>query len=55
MKRVVITGMGSLTAIGTNVNETFVSLCNGKSGIKNVEYKHEDIANLGARIGAPVT
>ena len=55
MKRVVITGMGSLTAIGTNVNETFVSLCNGKSGIRNVEYKHEDIANLGARIGAPVT
>lgn len=47
--------MGSLTAVGANVNEGFNSLCKGVSGIQNVDEAHEDIKTLGTRIGAPVT
>jgi len=33
MKRVVITGMGLVTALGHNVAETWEALCHGRSGI----------------------
>src|SRR4029077_8181127 len=33
MKRVVITGMGLITALGHTVEETWEALCQGRSGI----------------------
>ncbi len=36
-RRVVITGLGCITALGENANEFFESLCNGKSGITKIE------------------
>jgi 3-oxoacyl-[acyl-carrier-protein] synthase II len=33
MKRVVITGMGLVTALGHTVEETWEALCQGRSGI----------------------
>lgn len=36
-RRVVITGMGCVTALGESVNDLFTNLCNGRSGISNIE------------------
>ncbi len=36
-RRVVITGLGSVTALGNDVNSLFKSLCEGKSGISPIE------------------
>lgn len=36
MKRVVITGIGTITPIGNNVNDFWISLVNGKSGAKPI-------------------
>lgn len=49
--RVVITGMGAVTALG-NVREMWESLKRGQSGIRNVETI--DVSHCGVRIGAEV-
>jgi len=36
-RRVVITGLGCVTALGESVDELFTALCEGKSGISNIE------------------
>ena len=36
-RRVVITGLGSVTALGESVGGLFAALCEGKSGISNIE------------------
>jgi 3-oxoacyl-[acyl-carrier-protein] synthase II len=36
-RRVVITGLGCVTALGESVDELFGALCEGKSGISNIE------------------
>jgi 3-oxoacyl-[acyl-carrier-protein] synthase II len=51
-KRVVITGMGALSPIGNNVEETWQSLVNGKSGIGLIT--RFDASDLPARIAAEV-
>jgi len=37
-RRVVVTGLGLLTSVGNNVEETWSSLLGGKSGIANIEH-----------------
>ena len=37
MRRVVVTGIGLLSSIGTGKEETWNNLLNGKSGIKKIE------------------
>ncbi|HPV14857.1 MAG TPA: beta-ketoacyl-ACP synthase II [Candidatus Cloacimonadota bacterium] len=51
-KRVVITGMGALSPIGNNVEETWQSLVNGKSGIGLIT--RFDASDLPAKIAAEV-
>ncbi len=36
-RRVVITGLGCVTALGESVDEVFAALCRGESGISNIE------------------
>ncbi|MFI4913000.1 MAG: beta-ketoacyl-ACP synthase II [Sedimentisphaeraceae bacterium JB056] len=36
-RRVVITGLGCVTALGQNVDDLFSALCEGKSGVSNIE------------------
>jgi len=36
-RRVVVTGLGCVTALGESVDEVFAALCEGKSGISNIE------------------
>lgn len=51
-KRVVITGMGALSPIGNNVQETWQSLINGKSGIGKIT--RFDASSLATHIAAEV-
>ena len=51
-KRVVITGMGALSPVGNNVEETWQSLVNGKSGIGLIT--RFDASGLPAQIAAEV-
>ena len=44
MKRVVVTGLGLLTSIGNNKNDTWKNLLDCKSGIKKI--RHFDILTL---------
>lgn len=36
-RRVVITGLGSITALAESCDELFAALCEGKSGISTIE------------------
>ena len=38
MKRVVVTGLGLITSIGTGYDESWNSLLHGKSGIKIIDH-----------------
>ena len=48
MKRVVVTGMGLLTSIGNNKENSWDNLIDKKSGIKKIN--HFDVSNLPAKI-----
>ncbi len=48
MRRVVVTGIGLLTTLGNNQDETWKNLIDGKSGIKKV--KHFDVNDLPCKI-----
>ena len=48
MRRVVITGMGLLTSLGNNLDTSWKSLINSKSGIKKIT--QFDVSNLPAKI-----
>ena len=36
MRRVVVTGLGTINPLGNNVNDSWTSLINSKSGLKNI-------------------
>ena len=52
MRRVVITGCGTINALGNNVSETWTSLQEGKSGINHLDIK--DVNKLSSKVGAQV-
>ncbi len=51
-RRVVVTGMGMVTALGTDVASTWEGLVNGRSGVRPIE--SFDPSRLTSRIGAEV-
>ena len=53
MKRVVITGLGLLTSIGNNAEDTWNNLINQKSGIKKI--KHFDTEGLNCKIAGHIS
>ncbi|WP_298906575.1 beta-ketoacyl synthase [uncultured Aliiroseovarius sp.] len=52
MKRIVITGQGTINALGRNVPETLEAMREGRCGISNLEF--QDVERLSIRIGAQV-
>ena len=52
MKRVVITGMGTINALGHTVAETMTSLAEGRCGIGELDF--QDVDRLSIRIGGQV-
>jgi 3-oxoacyl-(acyl-carrier-protein) synthase len=54
MRRVVVSGLGSVSAAGTNVTQAWDFLSSGKRGIRSLLDKHPWFADCGVRIGAPV-
>ena len=52
MKRVVITGMGTINALGHTVGETMTSLAEGRCGIGELDF--QDVDRLSIRIGGQV-
>ena len=51
-RRVVVTGLGMVTPIGTEVNQSWQNLCNGKPGI--TEITRFDTTGFGAKIAGEV-
>lgn len=51
-KRIVVTGMGMLTPLGLNVEDTWKAIVAGKSGVGSIE--HFDASDLSCKICAPV-
>ncbi|MFA5553251.1 MAG: beta-ketoacyl-ACP synthase II [Phycisphaerae bacterium] len=51
-RRVVITGLGCVTALGESPNELFAALCAGKSGISAIE--SFDVSSFPVRIGGEI-
>ncbi|GAA6207553.1 beta-ketoacyl-[acyl-carrier-protein] synthase family protein [Cognatishimia sp. WU-CL00825] len=52
MKRVVITGAGTINALGQNVNDTLAAMREGKSGITELQMR--DVDRLAIKIGGQV-
>ena len=52
MKRVVITGAGTINALGHTVNETFEAMREGRCGIAPVTFR--DVERLSIQIGGQV-
>ena len=53
MRRVVVTGIGLLSTIGNNLNDTWLNLINGKSGIKKIN--HFDVSELPCKIAGYIS
>jgi len=51
-RRVVITGLGAVTALGESIDELFSSLCEGKSGVSRIE--SFDVSSFPVTIGGEV-
>ncbi|UCF43312.1 MAG: beta-ketoacyl-ACP synthase II [Planctomycetota bacterium] len=51
-RRVVVTGLGCVTALGESVDEVFAALCEGKSGISNVE--SFDVSQFPVKFGGEI-
>lgn len=51
-RRVVITGLGCVTALAESAEELFAALCEGKSGISNIE--SFDVSTYPVRFGGEV-
>lgn len=45
VRRVVVTGLGTVNPLGNSVEDTWKNLCQGKSGISSVEFDTEGIAS----------
>ncbi len=52
-RRVVITGLGVVTALGKNIKDFWQNICNGKSGVKSIE--RFDASKYPSRIGGEIT
>ncbi|MEE9388445.1 MAG: beta-ketoacyl-[acyl-carrier-protein] synthase family protein [Paracoccaceae bacterium] len=52
MKRVVITGAGTINALGSNVDDTLSAMANGQCGIADLEIR--DVERLSVRIGGQI-
>jgi 3-oxoacyl-[acyl-carrier-protein] synthase II len=52
MRRVVVTGLGLVTPLGTGVDESWTNLVNGRSGIRRLE--RMDLTDLPSQIGGQV-
>ncbi|MCK0138843.1 beta-ketoacyl-[acyl-carrier-protein] synthase family protein [Aliiroseovarius sp. F47248L] len=52
MRRVVITGQGTINALGRNVPETLEAMREGRCGISDLEF--QDVERLSIRIGAQI-
>ncbi len=52
MRRVVITGAGTINALGANVADTIAAMKEGRSGISELEFR--DVERLSIRIGAQI-
>ncbi len=52
MNRVVITGSGTVNALGTDVSETLLSMQEGKCGIGPLKFR--DVDRLSIKIGAQI-
>ncbi|GHE85453.1 beta-ACP synthase [Aliiroseovarius zhejiangensis] len=52
MRRVVITGQGTINALGRNVPETLAAMRDGRCGISDLEF--QDVERLSIRIGAQI-
>ena len=50
--RIVITGMGQVTPLGTGVEKNWEAVCQGRSGIKTIE--HFDVSDLSTKIAGYV-
>ena len=53
MRRVVVTGLGLLSSIGSDVEKTWVNLINGKSGIKKIS--SFDVSDLSSKIAGYIS
>ena len=53
MKRVVITGAGTINALGHNVPDTLAAMREGRCGIGELDFR--DVERLSIRIGGQVT
>lgn len=53
MRRVVVTGMSGVTALGKTVEDIFTAIMQGKTAIKNIEQWHK-IEGLNTQLGAPI-
>jgi len=51
-RRVVITGLGTISPVGNTVDELWASLCEGKSGVSKIT--RFDVENFSTQIGAEV-
>lgn len=52
MKRVVVTGIGAVTPVGNNIEDSWAALCAGKSGISQI--KNFDTTNFDVKIAGEV-
>ena len=43
MRRVVVTGVGMLTALGTNAKDSWEAILDGKSGVTNISKWRESM------------
>lgn len=53
INRVVITGMGGVTALGNDATTIFSQMRSGKTAIRNMSAWH-DIQGLNTKLGAPI-
>ena len=53
MRRVVVTGLGLLSSIGSDVEKTWANLINGKSGIKKINFF--DVSDLSSKIAGYIS
>ncbi len=51
-RRVVVTGLGTISSVGMNLKDTFKAVCKGVSGVKMMK-KHE-FYDFKCNLGAPL-